>query len=137
MDRLAIDLMSIIQAAALAIVAIVIGLFVIRPLLARPPSRGLSQLPVPPGPASGTETDPARVEPALMPLTGEIEEGEFDPGNMAVVSDAATDAEPGVPALDQAAGMDPVQRLRNLIGERQEETVEILRTWLEGEEEKA
>jgi flagellar M-ring protein FliF len=29
-----------------------------------------------------------------------------------------------------------VARLRALIGERQEETVEILRTWLEGEEER-
>jgi flagellar M-ring protein FliF len=29
-----------------------------------------------------------------------------------------------------------VARLRALIGERQEETVEILRTWLEGEEGK-
>jgi len=30
-----------------------------------------------------------------------------------------------------------VDRLRAMIGERQTETVEILRNWLEGEEEKA
>ena len=30
-------------------------------------------------------------------------------------------------------GEDPAERLRNLIGERQQETVEILRNWLEEE----
>ncbi len=32
---------------------------------------------------------------------------------------------------------DPVQRLRNLISERQTETVEILRGWMEEDEEAA
>jgi flagellar M-ring protein FliF len=32
---------------------------------------------------------------------------------------------------------DPVDRLREMIGERQEETVEILRSWLEENGEKA
>jgi flagellar M-ring protein FliF len=32
---------------------------------------------------------------------------------------------------------DPVDRLRSMIGERQEETVEILRSWLEEKEENA
>ena len=31
---------------------------------------------------------------------------------------------------------DPVERLRNLIAERQDETVQILRNWLENKEEK-
>ena len=41
-----------------------------------------------------------------------------------------------LPALSMAGGADPVERLRGLIDERKDETVEILRTWLEGEEEK-
>ena len=44
----------------------------------------------------------------------------------------------GLPSLDMAGGSaDPVDRLRGLIDERRDETVEIMRTWLEGEEEKA
>ena len=40
-------------------------------------------------------------------------------------------------ALTPAPNDQQVQRMRDLIGERQDETVEILRSWLEGEEEKA
>jgi flagellar M-ring protein FliF len=36
-----------------------------------------------------------------------------------------------------SAKEDPVERLRALIGERQDETVEILRSWLEDKEESA
>ena len=38
--------------------------------------------------------------------------------------------------LERLPPEDPVERLRNMIGERQEETVEILRGWLEDKEEK-
>ena len=52
---------------------------------------------------------------------------------------------PGLPAMGMAdvggdgfgQSSDPVERLRNMIGERQEETVEILRSWLEEDEERA
>ena len=43
----------------------------------------------------------------------------------------------GLPELSMGGGMgseDPVDRLRSMIGERQEETVEILRGWLAEEE---
>lgn len=42
----------------------------------------------------------------------------------------------GLPSLD-SDDQDPVERLRSMISERQDETVEILRNWLEGEEERA
>ena len=38
--------------------------------------------------------------------------------------------------LASSQAQDPVERLRGMIGERQEETVEILRGWLEDKEEK-
>ena len=46
---------------------------------------------------------------------------------------------PDLPAIgDVSTGAeDPVDRLRAMIGERQEETVEILRNWLEEKEERA
>ena len=129
MDRMALDVMSIIQAAVLAIVALILGLFVVRPLLSKPPESALPQLAPPP---EGALEEPE----ALTPLTGEIDEGPIDPAQMTFVADSFADASDGLPAL-MGEPEDPVERLRNLIGERQEETVEILRSWLEGEEENA
>ena len=73
-------------------------------------------------------------------LTGEIAEGGFDDGAMPALADASADGfgdDSFLPALGSGELEDPVERLRGLIGERQEETVEILRSWLEGEEESA
>ena len=62
-------------------------------------------------------------------LTGEIDDGEFSPPQMSVVTDIDFD--------DGLGAQDPVQRLRDLIEERQSETLEILRGWMEVEEEVA
>lgn len=124
-DRLALDAMALIQAAVLALVAIILGLFVVRPILARPPARTASQLAPPPR----TDASPSAPEVAA-PLTGEIDDGEFDNSRLSLVSDNRADTPERI-----AQEEDPVARLRNLIGQRQEETVEILRSWLEGEEE--
>jgi flagellar M-ring protein FliF len=55
-----------------------------------------------------------------------------------MISGFGDDAE-GLPDIGLGAPMsdDPVDRLRSMIGERQEETVEILRSWLEDKEESA
>ena len=66
---------------------------------------------------------------ANIALDGEIENeaGQFDSmGGMG-----------GLPALGGGGGDNPVDRLREMIGERQEETVQILRGWLEENEERA
>ncbi len=126
---LGLDLMSIIQAAVLGLVAIVLGLFVVRPLLANPQAGTQAQLAAP---------EPAiAASPADVALTGEISNGAFDDADIPVVSDgsSAGGTDPALPALAASEPSDPVERLRGLIGERQEETVEILRSWLEGEEE--
>jgi flagellar M-ring protein FliF len=107
-DRLRLDPMLLIQLAVLALVALVLGLFVVRPLLtARPPARR-AELAAPPG-APG---DPAGAAPghASMPALG-------------APLDAPLDASP--------PEEDPVERLRGLIASRQAETAEILRSWIE------
>jgi flagellar M-ring protein FliF len=120
LDRLAIDTMALIQGAVLALVALVLGLFVLRPVLMRP-ATAPAQLAPPPA----TNAQPA--------LTGEIDDSRIDEAGLSVVSEVRP--ETGL-LPDAARPQDPVARLRALIGERQEETVEILRTWLEGEEER-
>ncbi|MDT8325874.1 MAG: flagellar basal-body MS-ring/collar protein FliF [Roseovarius sp.] len=132
-DRLAIDTMSLIQAMVLGAVALILGLFVVRPILSRPETRAPVQIAAAPNPSPA---DDARAE--LTPLTGEIDDGEFDEAGLSLVSGNGENRANGsdLAALGRS-GEDPVARLRNLIGQRQDETVEILRNWLEGEEENA
>ncbi len=151
LQSLHLDLMSIIQLGVLAIVSLILGLFVLRPILAGSstnasetlPAQSLPspQLPANVSPASmgapsaqmATDTsDPIQFNTDFsdMPsLTGEIDDGEFSPPQMSVVTDIDFD--------DGLGAQDPVQRLRDLIEERQSETLEILRGWMEDEEEVA
>lgn len=113
-----LDLMAAIQIAALAVVALILGLFVIRPVLK---SGSAAALP----PPDGTLALPGMADGAL---TGEIDDG-FQL--------------PDLPRMDFSGGLDDqppedaASRLRRLIGERQVESLEILRGWLEPEEERA
>ena len=135
LSALRLDVMALIRLATLAVVALVLGLFVLRPIFS-----GKALVPVdaagaiaPPKPGA----DPgltARVA-ELPALTGEIDDGAARPGGeLAIVSDRdfATAEIGNLPAL---AGRDPVERLRTLIEERQSETVEILRGWMEDDKE--
>jgi len=129
-------LMTIIQMSVLALVTLILGLFVVKPLLL---SKVDSQNVSTPRALSDT-SGPLDTEDAgsgLTPLTGEIAMGEFgmNDANLAelpAVSSEVANFDPGL-----ASSNDPVERLRTMIGERQEETVEILRSWLEDSEEKA
>ncbi len=145
LTSLGIDMMSIIQLGVLAVVALILGLFVVRPILASQAGVSATQsLAVPggvsgalPGPSVPTGAsgfpDPDTI-PELPPLTGELDEGGFGGPGMAVVSDFDFgEMDDGLPAV----GGDPVERLRALIEERQSETIEILRGWMEDEEEPA
>lgn len=147
-SRLDLDIMSLIRLAVLALVALVLGLFVLRPILgsgaeahalADAPAGalpGLASTGLPltqPAPVAGFP-DPNAI-PDLPPLTGEIDDGGFSPPEMAVVSDIDF-ADNDLPALNGESA-DPVVRLRALIAERQGEMVEILRGWMEDEEEPA
>ncbi|MHA6264145.1 flagellar basal-body MS-ring/collar protein FliF [Arenibacterium sp. CAU 1754] len=122
-QTLGLDVMSMIQMGILSLVAIVLGLFVVRPILTRPPA-----LPAPPVTALTGVADQDGDAPVL---TGEIDDGEFS-----AVSDTAQASSAGLVSARGGDG-DAVERLRAMIGERQEETVEILRGWLEESEESA
>jgi flagellar M-ring protein FliF len=120
-----LDTMSLIQAVVLALVALILGLFVVRPLLLSKTrdlatdTASLNSLPVPNSKtvASGQIPNTNRI------LTGEIED--HDLPDLPVVSYDEPDVR----------SQDPVDRLRRLINERQGETVEILRGWMETDEE--
>jgi len=140
-DNLYFDVMSIIQMAALAIVALILGLFVVRPILAGNgasvqalPSPdgvaagGLPELPDMSGGDAGFMTNPDLG--ANIALDGEIDGGDggFQPlGDLPGMGDGLA----GFGGGGGGMGDDPVDRLRSMIGERQEETVQILRGWLE------
>jgi flagellar M-ring protein FliF len=116
----ALDILSVVQTAVLAIVALVLGLFVIRPILT---SAGARQALAAPGaplalpPASGF---------AGTALNGEVETGFA----IADYPERARD-------LPGTAGEEtPAERLRRLIDQRQTESIEILRGWMEQDEER-
>jgi len=119
-----VDVMAVIQIAALALVILVLGLFVIRPVLTSS-ARHPPALPAPPGQLAIANDGPAGAANGSRVLTGEIDDGTAL-SDLAVVSPAEGDDAP-----------DPMTRLRRLIEARQAESVEILRGWMETEEERA
>ena len=129
-DGMNIDLMSAIQMAVLAIVTLILGLFVVRPLLSRSETAEQETIAALPGQSTDV-TDSSG-------LTGEIASDEFELPDLPMISGFGDDGD-ALPELGMASGMsdDPVDRLRSMIGERQDETVEILRGWLEDKEESA
>lgn len=114
-----LDVMTLVQLVVLAIVSLILGLFVVRPILT---SRSAPALPFLP--------------PVAVPaFSGVIEDGDFVPRDMALVGGAARKGHVGGPAETEEV-IDPVARLRRLISERQEESVEILKSWMDDSEVK-
>jgi flagellar M-ring protein FliF len=115
-----LDPMQGAQILALLVAIALIALFVLRPILLTraggPAGPPLAQLPA----VQGASRSP-RV------LTGEIDD-RLDVTELQIVSPGETDT---------ALPTDPVSRLRRLIEERQAESIEILRGWMEDREEKA
>ena len=132
------DIMKIIQTAILALVALVLGLFVLRPLLLAAPAA--------PQRATASAAPPPALGDGPPALTGEIDDGDFMPA-MNTVSDFNIGDSGGLPQMSMGMGdfggmgggddADPVNRLKRLIEERQDESVEILKGWMQGEGEKA
>ncbi|WP_324752438.1 flagellar basal-body MS-ring/collar protein FliF [Roseovarius sp. Pro17] len=127
---LGLDVMSLIQAAVLGLVALILGLFVIRPVLSQSQGQGPMALAAPRGDGASA-IQAASSSGTGDALTGEIDTSDMDEASLPVVSGRSAIA------ASHEAGEDPVARLRGMITDRQEETVEILRSWLEGEEENA
>lgn len=133
-----IDTMSLIQIVVLGLVALVLGLFVLRPVLtsrARLTAEG-ARLALPGG--SGLiEGMPLR-SGAALPMA--VQAGGATPAMMSEVLNGEIEDGPAYADMAMAEGevsMDPVSRLRRLIEERQAESVEILRGWMEQDEERA
>lgn len=135
-DRVNLDIMSAIQMAVLALVTLILGLFVVRPLIA-----GAAQSPATPAlPPAAPDADGAGSDFPDLGLPNFAD----DAGGAGSLPDLGMGGEsgglPSLPMLGDLGGMssdDPADRLRNMIDERQSETVEILRGWLEDREEHA
>ncbi|MEO1307825.1 MAG: flagellar M-ring protein FliF C-terminal domain-containing protein, partial [Pseudomonadota bacterium] len=135
LQELNLDLTHLIQIAILAVVALAISLFVVRPILSTP-------LPPPAQPAAALaspEPNPATESIAgdipEVPLEGEIDDGGFALPDMGT-SDFDFDLGGGgdLPTFGEDSN-DPVSRLRQMISDREDETLEVLRGWMNDEKE--
>jgi flagellar M-ring protein FliF len=103
LDDVKVNASALIQMAILAVVTLVMGLFVLRPILANPTPLAL----------------PEPQDPDILDIPA-----------IEAVPDQAEQA-----LLASGQPSDPVSQLRQLIAERQDETVEVLRNWIESDEE--
>lgn len=122
-----VNTMTVLQLIVIGCVALVLGLFVLRPILMQRTRADQAQTALDQPPAlAGPTTTP---DTAGSLLTGEISEaGGY---NNALLANAQAGATTDI----QSASNDPVERLKQLIDARQDESVEILRGWLENQEE--
>ena len=107
-----LDMMTLIQLGVLGLVALILGLFVVRPILT---SRSAAPLSISQD-GSGQE---------IFPPPQDQSDQTRNTG--------ATDDRQAIDGTT-AADQDPVSRLRQLIEERQDETIQILQDWIEGPE---
>lgn len=119
-----IDPMTALQLGILALVALILGLFVVRPILL----------------AAGRQQAPPSPTPLALPSTGNAALSGFAGGGLSGELGHGFSL-PDLPVIDFASDASsdetPADRLRRLISERQAESVEILRGWLEPAEERA
>lgn len=112
-----LDVVKLAQLGVTAAVVLALGLFVVRPII-------LNALAAP---AQATTTDAIEAgTPEILPAIA--------PGMMGDMGsfDAAGGGLPALPQMgDGFENEDPVERLKALIDERQDETVEVLRSWIE------
>lgn len=135
LQNLNLDLMRLVQLATLALVSLVLGLFVLRPILSTVPTtpaiappRNVAGIPdLSPSPGSAPSQPSA--------LTGEIDDRDILPSNFPAVQSDSNRA--NATFANTPPPEDPVERLRAMISDRQDETVEILRTWMDDTEEHA
>ncbi len=156
-DRLNLDVGQIVQTALLALVALAIAFGLLRPLLTRPLNAApLNELP-PFGPSAGLPAPmgdmgfdpnalPMATAPDFQSMNGLPPPAEgSEPGDalpaLSKMGMAFDDALPMMMAgalpseiEENLEDMDPVERLRLLIHEREEETVQILRSWMNEDE---
>jgi flagellar M-ring protein FliF len=136
LERIDLDLGQLLRTVVLALVALVIAFGLVRPAFRNVANtaEGAGDLALPDGLASDVNLPPL---PETTDSTGP------DPSMPAPVDFDAMPSFPQValPDIDNAFGpgemieADPVTRLKRLIEEREEETVDILRSWMDEDEE--
>ncbi len=158
-DRFNVDIGRIVQTGLLSLVALAIVFGLLRPLLASPRSANDADLELPPlEPTQGLpalsssepfdpeaismSVDPAFAESDADASDGPVTGGGSNFGAPENIGDAFDRALPMMMAgavseetAQHLNQMDPVERLRLLIQEREEETVEILRNWMNEDDE--
>jgi flagellar M-ring protein FliF len=142
-----IDLMSVIQSLVLAMVALILGLFVIRPILTSQSQQARLTaataplaLPTTVGAAMTGQGVSASALAASTLATSTLSASTLARAPLRDVLTGEIEDGPDFSFDGRGAGdlpMDPVARLRRLIEERQSESVEILRGWMEQDEERA
>ncbi len=116
------DAMSLIRLLVLAAVAIILGLFVIRPALTKSSKTETPKI------AKSTQKTPE----TLPVLSGELDDGSFpDLGEITNVSDLELNSETNKVQSTDSVPKDPVDRLRAMIDEKGDEMMEILHGWME------
>lgn len=125
-ETLSLDVMSLIQIAVLALVSLILGLFVVRPILSQK--------------SAGPATPQLAAPPAAMDEPGELSSGGLPSlpaldGEVGGIGDFAPLGD--LPSFDsiQSDGADPAARLRELIEQKQDETVEVLSQWMNDPQE--
>jgi len=129
LDRLDLPLLRLAQLAVLGVVALALGLFVVRPVLRGAPVPAL---------ADGSDR---RLDVEGIAASGTGSAAAADPDEpMSTIESHAAAGLPAPATADRAAReatqaddatANPVAELKQMIEDRQPETVEILRTWLE------
>lgn len=109
-----LNLMRLIQIGVLAIVSLILGLFVVRPILA--PSRLPALAP--------SQANPSLIDQTSQPIAIAGQQSRND-GPIALPETK--------PSVKEDA--DPVTRLREMISDRESETIQILQDWMEQPEE--
>jgi len=145
-----LDVMTLLQMLGLVVVALAVAFGVVRPLLMqravnaaastdrvalpmRAPALGLAG----PQMAAAAQSQIPEAAPAGVPMLPQAAPAAV-PGPGAAAPALTNEIAPDsaqLPALAAAEPADPVARLRRLIEEREEETVEILRSWMAEDEE--
>lgn len=133
-----LDTMTLVQIGVLAAVALILGLFVIRPILMSDRRRALSGDAPPPalahdtaGAEAGAPGLPAPAEAEASEADGDFSLDTLPTFDMAMFDD---DAEAGGDTSEDLSGLDPVTRLRRLMETRQEETLQLLQSWVEDDD---
>lgn len=150
-SRLNLDVGQIVQTALLSLVALAIAFGLLRPLLAREAAEpALNELPslAPtaglPAPTDSNEFNPGALSMATATDFPEIGGTPPTDGSVPALSNMGAAFEDALPMMmsgglssdaeQNLEDMDPVDRLRHLIQEREEETVQILRSWMNEDE---